>query len=158
VRPTKRAESHVDSIAFLIGRAYYNYAGLLDRKLAELGLDQYLAVGSGPVLFALFEDDGCIIKDLVRRVRISPSTLTGTLERLKRSGVIQTRRDAADGRALRITLTPLGRSLEPKCRSLLRYLEQTLFRGMTAEEAQQLRALLVKATENVRETEPQPAG
>jgi MarR family transcriptional regulator, organic hydroperoxide resistance regulator len=150
-RPRRRSGAKSDSIAFLIGRAYYNYAGLLERKLAELGLDQYLAVGSGPVLFALFEVDDCIIKDLVRRVRISPSTLTGTLERLKRSGIIETRRDAVDGRAWRIKLTPLGRSLEPKCRVLLRRLELVLHRGMSEKEARTLRDLLDRTIENLRQ-------
>jgi DNA-binding MarR family transcriptional regulator len=135
----------------MIGRAYYNYAGLLERKMAELGLDQYLPVGAGPVLFALFEVDDCIIKDLVRRIRISPSTLTGTLERLKGSGVIETRRDAVDGRAWRIKLTPLGRSLEPKCRILLRHLEQVLYRGMAEAEALALRDLLGRVIENLRQ-------
>src|SRR6266567_995642 len=89
----------LDSMSFLVSRAYYNYAGLLERKLSELELDRYLAAGMGHVLFVLFEADGCIIKDLVERVRLSPSTLTGTLERMKGARLIETHRDPADGRA-----------------------------------------------------------
>ncbi len=141
----------LDSVAFLIGRAYYNYSTLLNRRLAELQLDRYLAVGAGQVLFALLERDNCIIKDLVQRVRVSPSTLTGTLNRMKRVGLIQTGRDSGDGRALRIKLTPLARSLAPKCRELLPELEEILHRGMSARDKKALRRLLVKAIDNMRE-------
>jgi len=97
--------------------------------------------------------DQCIIKDLVERVRVSPSTLTGTLNRMKRAGVIITRRDSGDGRALRIKLTPFGRSLEPKCRELLPKLERILHAGMTERDKRALRRLLSRAIENVRQAE-----
>ena len=117
-RRTKKQDD-LDSIAFLIGRCYYSYSALLNDRLKELGLDHLLALGAGQVLFALFEMDRCIIKDLVERLRVSPSTLTGAIERMKRAGIVSTRRDAGNRRALRIQLTRLGRSLEPQCRKLL---------------------------------------
>jgi DNA-binding MarR family transcriptional regulator len=147
-RPSDQKDGlhHLD---FYIGRVYYNFIGLLERRLEATGLSEYIVPGMGSILFALFENDDCIIRDLAIRVRHSPSTLTGMLNRMKRSGLIEQHRDSQDGRAARITLTPLGRSLEPRCRALLRELESILAGGMSRQEAETFKDLLSRADGNI---------
>lgn len=142
----------LDYLNFYIGRVYYNYIGMLERMLGELQLDEYIAPGMGSILFALFEQDNCIIRDLSIRVRLSPSTLTAMLGRMKRAGLIERHRDEKDGRALRITLTPLARSLKPRCRILLTRVEEALQGGMSDSESAALKKLLSKTIDNIRQS------
>jgi DNA-binding MarR family transcriptional regulator len=69
-------------------------------------------------LFTLFEQDERSIKEIAARSQLACSTLTGLLDRMESAGLIERRRDREDGRIVRIRLTPLGRSLEPRCRAV----------------------------------------
>ena len=65
--PAPRAadEPALDHVCFAIGRAYCAYLGMLDGVLREAGLDKHVRLGTGHVLFALFEQDNRTIKELV---------------------------------------------------------------------------------------------
>jgi len=133
--PTSASRSDsLAGISFCLGRAYYNYVGLLERTLQSTGLSRHLRPGMGHILFALFEQDDCIIKHLAQKVELSPSTLTGMLQRMERAGIIETRQDENDGRAVRIRLTRLGRSLRGRCRKAEQIVTRVLHGNLTATE------------------------
>lgn len=48
--------------------------------------------------------------ELTRRLRLQKSTVSRLLDQLERRGWVQRRRDPADGRAVRLALTPAGRA------------------------------------------------
>lgn len=79
------------------------YRPLLDR----LGLTypQYL------VLMALGESDGLTVGEIGARVFLESNTLTPLLKRLEAAGHVLRRRDPADERQVRVSLTEAGRSL-----------------------------------------------
>src|SRR5882724_151715 len=112
-RPAPRA-SLLDDLPLYLPRVFYAFLGVVERKLAETGLSRHLQPGMGHVLLRLYEGDNCIIKDISRSTHIANGTLTGLLKRMEKSGLVQCRRCAEDGRAVRVVLTPLGRSLEPR--------------------------------------------
>ena len=147
---TRAATDPLNSLNFCIGRAYSNYIGLLERLLAELGIVKQVAPGMGPVLFALFEHDDSIIKDIAERVQLAASTLTSLLNRMERNGLVTRYRDGEDGRAVRIKLTPLGRSFEPQCRELLDRLRRQIQAGFTEKEVEKLNKLLSRVIDNLR--------
>ena len=86
----------LDTVTFFIGRAYYNYVGMLERLLVEEGLYNLVRPGMGHILFVLFQTDDCIIKEISKRVQLSSSTMTGLLDRMVRAGLVTKRRDDAD--------------------------------------------------------------
>lgn len=143
----------LDSISFFIGRAYYNYVGLLERGLAESGLDKHVSPGMGHVLFALFDEDGRIIKDLAAQVKLSYSTMTGLLARMERAGLIECRKDPDDGRAIRVKLTPLARSIEARCFNLLKEVNGVMEADMNADEIRTLKELLSRMIETMRKAD-----
>ena len=105
----------------------------------------------GHVLFALYERDDRIIKDLAARVKLSYSTMTGLLSRMERAGLIECRkRFAGDGRAVRVKLTPLARSLEARCFKLLNDVSAVLESDMTPDEIRLLKTLLARMIETMR--------
>ncbi|WP_018184364.1 MarR family winged helix-turn-helix transcriptional regulator [Kaistia granuli] len=79
------------------------YRPLLDR----LGLTypQYL------VLMTLGEADGLTVGEIGARVFLESNTLTPLLKRLEAAGHLVRRRDAADERQVRVSLTTQGRAL-----------------------------------------------
>jgi DNA-binding MarR family transcriptional regulator len=112
----RAAEPALDHICFAISRAYYNHLGILEHVRAETELGKHVHPGMGHILFALFAEDNLAIKDLVDRVELSYSALSGMVSRMKRAKLIACRRDAADGRSVRVRLAPLGKSLEPRAK------------------------------------------
>jgi DNA-binding MarR family transcriptional regulator len=85
------------------GRAY---KPILDK----LGLTytQYIA------LMALWEEDDQTVGALGEKLFLESNTLTPILKKLESSGYIRRRRDPADERQVRLSLTPAGRHLVEK--------------------------------------------
>lgn len=148
--PRRTASECLDSTTFMIGRAYYNYVLLLEDLLLELGLERHISPGMGNILFALYEQDDRIIRDLAARVRLSSSTMTAILERMHKAGLIERRRDDGDGRAVRVRLTPLAHSIAPKCWKVVERLNEVIHAGMTPREIEQLKFGLERMVENLR--------
>lgn len=79
------------------------YKPLLDR--IGLTYPQYLA------MLVLWEGDGVTVKHLGERLMLDSGTLTPLLKRLETLGFVSRRRDAADERQVKVTLTDAGRAL-----------------------------------------------
>jgi len=143
----------LEELSFYIGRAYYNYKSLLERTLRDLRLDRHISPGMGHVLFTLFEEETCIIRDIARRTRLSLPTITVLLQRMKRTGVVELRRDPDDGRAVRVRLTALGRSLRPRCRTALKRINGILGAGLSRPAVRHVKRGLARMIESMRRTE-----
>ena len=103
------------SIDLVLRRAYYTYVGVLERALDEFGLSAHLRPGMGHVIFTLFAEDDLTIREIAARSQLANSTLTGLLDRMEKGRLVERRRDAEDGRLVRVRLTVLGRSLSRAC-------------------------------------------
>ena len=140
----------LDEVYFFISRAFYAYVDHLEGLLKELRLDRHLRPGMGHVLFALFEGDDVIIKDLVRRTHLAPSTLGRALREMERAGLLSRRKCGVDGRAVRFQLTPLARSLEERCYETARRLKVASETGMSRREVQAVKAGLARIILNLQ--------
>ncbi|WP_395737804.1 MarR family winged helix-turn-helix transcriptional regulator [Prosthecobacter sp.] len=147
------AASPLDDLPALIARTNIHFQALVERTLAELKLDRLLRPGMAPVLFALYEKDGCIIKDLAGRTQRSAAALNSLLGRLEKSGVVNLRTCAQDGRAVRVRLTAKGREMEPRVRELHRRVVAAVEQGLTAEEAAQAATLLQRIIAGITQEE-----
>lgn len=151
-RPAANGDA-LDRLIWYLGRAYYTYVGLLERVLVEVGLARHVRPGMGHILFTLFEQDDRSIKEIAARSQLACSTLTGLLVRMEEAKLIERRRDGEDGRVVRIRLTPLGRSLEPRCRLAVQRLDQVFERGMGDRAMAQAKRLLQEMIETMRQEE-----
>lgn len=139
----------LDQIGFLLGRAYYSYVGLLQQWLESAGLAGHLKPGMGSLLFALFREDGRTITEIADELQLAKSTMTGMVSRMREAGLVTTEADANDGRAQRLQLTPLGKSLKPKCRKMAGEMERLLGRQLTPAAQQQFRKALATVTRTI---------
>jgi DNA-binding MarR family transcriptional regulator len=148
----------LDDLPLCLPRLFYTFLGVVELKLAESRLDGYLQPGMGHVLLRLYESDNCIIKDIGRSLRVSSGTLTGLLDRMRRAGLIECRRCRQDGRATRIRLTALGRSLEPRVREFHRSINDIVEQGFTTAEISAGKAFLARMLDSLRAAEEELRG
>lgn len=142
----RRRNLDLNQLGFLLGRAYYNYIGFLERFIADEGLDEHVKPGMGSLLFALYREDGRTISELGKELQVAKSTMTGMVNRMEASGLIAIDSDKHDGRVARLRLTELARSIEPRCVRLAAKVEKLLCRGMSEADQKRLRAALMKLT------------
>jgi DNA-binding MarR family transcriptional regulator len=140
----------LENLIWYLGRAYYTYVGLLERMLAEEGLDRHVRPGMGHILFTLFEEDDRSIKEIAARSQLACSTLTGLLARMEEARLIERRRDPRDGRVIRVRLTDLGRSLEPRCQAVVRRFDALLRHGMGEPSLRHTKRLLERMIQTMR--------
>lgn len=124
----------LEQTCFHVSRAYYNYVALLEQVLNDLDLATPVKPGMGHVLFALFERDNQIIKDLVQRVSLAPSTLTGILSKMEAGSLITRGSDKTDRRAVRVKLTARGKSLQARAMLALKRVNAVMEAGLSADE------------------------
>jgi DNA-binding MarR family transcriptional regulator len=123
----------LEHLCFAIGKAYYAYLGTLEIVLQQSGLDRHLHPGAGYILFTLFERDHQTIKELVTRAELSYPTVSGIVARLKRAKLVACRRTRGDARSVRVSLTPLGKSLQPQCRAALARIDRIMLDGISGD-------------------------
>ncbi|MEX2093259.1 MAG: MarR family transcriptional regulator [Pirellulales bacterium] len=156
-RPTKQAarsaSDGLEGVSFHLGRAYYRYIALVESALQEAGLADRVRPGMGHVLFALFERDDRVIKEIVERADVSPSTLTGILRQMEKHGLVERRADAEDGRAVRVRLTRLAKSLEQRLRKIQVRVHKVMYADLTAAELRAVKQGLARMTSAMREHE-----
>jgi DNA-binding MarR family transcriptional regulator len=140
----------LDDVVFMLGRTYFNYVGLMERVLREQKVEDVFAPGMGQIMFALYEGDDRIIKEISERVGLSQSTLTGMLTRMEKNGLIERRRDSIDGRAIRVRLTAKGRELQPKCWAIFQQMREQFRKALSEAELSQLRNSLGKLANTLR--------
>jgi DNA-binding MarR family transcriptional regulator len=96
-------------ICFNLGRVMrlvYNY---YEKRLAPFGLTvpQYF------VFNALWMGDGISIGELVERVSLDSSTLTGIIDRMEKNELVERRSNPIDRRSVFIFLTPKAKAVGP---------------------------------------------
>ena len=94
-------------LAMALRAAYLTMHRRANAELARFGLtaDQFV------LLTALAEAGGVTQKELARRTDSDANTMSEMLGRLEKRGLVTRERDAADGRARRVSLTEGGREV-----------------------------------------------
>ena len=114
--------------------------GYYQQRLAPLGLTlpQFF------VLTALWREDGLNFRDLRQRVSVDGATLTGIVDRMEKSELVERRQDPTDRRATRIYLTMKGRLLLPQTFRVVNELDGALRQPFGEDEMQVFEQILHK--------------
>ncbi|WP_353118998.1 MarR family transcriptional regulator [Nitratidesulfovibrio sp.] len=100
--------------------------------------------GQGRVLAMLADRDGLSPRDLAALLRVQPPSLSELLDKLSRDGSIERRRHEEDQRMSSVFLTEKGRAMVDEVRQARKDAAETTLAGLTAEEQENLSALLDK--------------
>jgi MarR family transcriptional regulator, organic hydroperoxide resistance regulator len=120
------------------------------RNLVASSLDQIsVHVGQDHVVHRLAIEEGITQSRLAEALCVDASTVTKTLLRLERGGVVERRADAADARIWRVYLTAHGRSLVKPVADIWTQAEQRLLQNLSEAERALLRRLLMQVLANL---------
>jgi DNA-binding MarR family transcriptional regulator len=113
--------------------------------LDEVGLYR----GQHFVLRALWAREGITHSELAGQLNVQPATVTNTLKRMEKAGLVERRRDTEDERVSRVYLTEVGRDIRASVERVWRELEAQTFAGFTQGERDSLDRLLIRLYENL---------
>jgi DNA-binding MarR family transcriptional regulator len=134
-----------ETSGYLLARACKAHRGGVGATLAELGLH----VGQEMVLSHLWKKDGLTPSELTERLGVEPPTVTNTLSRMEKAGLLERCRDPGDARCTKVYLTDKGRQLREPVERRWEAVQKRAFAGITADEEALLRDLLVKIHGNL---------
>ena len=116
--------------------------GLLVRKMRQAQLPEELTLAETWALSRLDRHGPATSSELAKLDRISPQSMGATLAALEQRGLIERRRDPADGRRVVLSITEAGRQLANDRRGArVELLAAALRDGFTAAERGQLVAV-----------------
>lgn len=133
------AETDDDPLALANQMCFATYAASLafSRRYRTLLADMGLTYPQYLCLLVLWRRDGLALKEIGEQLGLDSGTLTPLLRRLEAQGLLTRRRDGADERQMRVTLTAQGRALREKAASLPAQLQQAT--GLAPAELAALR-------------------
>jgi MarR family transcriptional regulator, organic hydroperoxide resistance regulator len=140
-----------ESIGLLMRIALFGLRASFKAQLAKHGVPwsawYYLRV--------LWETDAITQRELTERVGVMQPNTVSALETMRRAGWVTIARGDKDRRQIIVTLTPKGRKLMqrllPEIRTVVR---PVLLQNFSAREEKELRRLLNKICDNVRQKVP----
>jgi len=135
-----------ESLGYLMVQICKAHRNKAQELLAEIGLH----VGQEMLLMHLRIGDGLTQSELAEEICVQPATLTRSLDRLSRSGLVERRVDAEDQRVSRVYLTEAGRALGQSIERVWDELEVLSFANLTGEERILLRRLLLQVYANLQ--------
>ena len=148
----KQGEAHV-KFEMRFGRLIRMYYSRIQSQLAEGGLYR----GQPPILMLLYKNDGMSQKEMARALNLSPATMTVTLKRMEKAGLVLREMDEHDQRILRVHLSEKGREMCETGESRIGVVTAELLEGFTLEEQQQLNEYLGRIARNMeRVVEKEP--
>jgi DNA-binding MarR family transcriptional regulator len=114
-----------DDVGFLLAKASARFNELLLERFAAAGYPE-IRGSFGSVLMPLFEQDGRRVGELAHAARLSKQSLTGLVAACELAGLVERKRDAADGRAFVVRLTAHGRQFQVVAEQVLDELDREL--------------------------------
>jgi DNA-binding MarR family transcriptional regulator len=101
------------------------------------------------VLKRLWQEDGLSVTQLRDRMGVEMPTVTRTLQRMERRGLVQRRPDTTDERSVRIYLTEAARELADVIPAAMDRADHVKLQGFSEEERATLLRLLRRMHENL---------
>jgi DNA-binding MarR family transcriptional regulator len=134
-----------DTIDAWVLRLMHQYGSMNFKKVRELGVHP----GQIPVLVLLHKREGISLREIADQLHIKPPTVTVTIQRLEKAGMVYKRPDEKDQRINRIYLTQKGKNLKEDMRRVMDDNRQMLIRGFSQEEQAVLKEFLHRMVENL---------
>jgi MarR family transcriptional regulator, organic hydroperoxide resistance regulator len=135
-----------ETISFRLTKVCRGQRNLTATMLNSFGLYP----GQDLILMQLWKEEGITQTRLAARVGIDVSTLTKSLQRLERYGLVRRTQDAEDTRVVRVYLTEKGRTLEGAISTEWVNIEAKTLAGLTNDERNFLSGVLRRIESNLR--------
>jgi DNA-binding MarR family transcriptional regulator len=140
------SELRRDNLGWLLAKASQRWNLGLEEGFRNAGFES-VRPSFGSVLVPLYEEDGLTMGELARRSGLSKQAMTTLVRAVEEAGFVTRERDAADGRAFRVSLSPQGQQLRPVAEQVLGGLAVEMRSRLSAAELEELTRALRKVAE-----------
>jgi DNA-binding MarR family transcriptional regulator len=151
-KKTKSVEFYaqpMNSIGYLTRITFRAFSRHLERQTLPYGV----SAGQWPFLRALWVEEGLTQRELSRRVAMREPTTVTALNVLEKSGLVRRVPSTKDNRKIHIYLTAKGRRLKEKLMPYVAEVNAIASHGVTNEEVELLRRILLKMSDNLAKEE-----
>ena len=118
-------------LIFLLNAGHRRVQRWLEARMAAKG---GLTAAQSGVLFYLGERDGALIGEAADALDLAPSAMTGLIDRMTKTELVERRADPKDGRAMRLHLTDKGHAAREEAKAGLQGIKAQLVEGFTDDE------------------------
>jgi MarR family transcriptional regulator, organic hydroperoxide resistance regulator len=123
----------------------FTRASKLLREAADEAMSQHgVRVGQNIILEVLWQHDGLTPGEVARQLDLATPTVVNAATRMEDAGLVIRERDRADGRLVRLYLTPQARSVQGAIKEERSALERRATSRLTTEERRYLDSALAK--------------
>jgi MarR family transcriptional regulator, organic hydroperoxide resistance regulator len=123
----------------------FTRASKLLREAADVAMSQHgVRVGQNIILEVLWQQDGLTPGEIARRLDLSTPTVVNAATRMEDAGLLVRERDSADGRLVRLYLTPQARAVQGAIEQERSALELRATSTLTSQERRHLHSALAK--------------
>lgn len=134
-----------DYLGVQLIQAYKAHHQQAEEAFHQLGI----YVGQEMILLQLGNEEGIPQSQIAACSGVEAPTMTKTLQRMERAGLIERRPDPTDARVSLVYLTEQGRALVQPVLAIWKQLEEQTLRGLTEAEQALLRRLLTQVSTNL---------
>ena len=145
MNPTDQHKPHELTPGMLISEISKLFHDKMNQNSEKLGFKN----GYRQILRHLARKDGITQIDLVRATHLKAPTISVTLKKMEEEALVSRTTDEKDQRQTHVYLTEKGREMERAFFSKIVETEETLLRNVSAEEKEQLCAILKKMRANI---------
>ncbi|HTX60473.1 MAG TPA: MarR family transcriptional regulator [Verrucomicrobiae bacterium] len=117
----------------------------MDAALRERGL----RLGQYQLLRVLWERDALTPRELAEQVGVEMPTVTRTVQRMVRDGLVHREANADDARSVRIVLTSKGRAMESVALDVLAQTTRAALAGIPSQESDRVAQTLERILANL---------
>ena len=102
-----------------------------------------------PILAVLWRKDGCSQKELAEKLDVKPPTVTVSIQRLEKIGIIVRKQDEKDQRISRIYLTEEGKAIINEGMRMAKEGEKQVLTGFSESELCLMKRFCLQIKENI---------
>lgn len=106
--------------------------------------------GQIPILAIIDGNNGCTQKEIGENMRFKPASITDSLKRMEKAGLINRQQDDKDLRITRVYITEVGKEQLEKAVEISRSFDAICFAGFSEEEKETLIRLIKKMNNNLK--------
>lgn len=130
-----------NSLNAVLSRFYRLRGQVLSKRFSEFGI----TLGQFAILRAIYDNSGCIQRELCERTDTSPTVMVGILKTLERLGYIRRELVPENRRIINVYTTDLGQRVVEKGAQMIAETECEYMVGLSQEEFKQFYDLTVRA-------------
>ena len=103
------------------------------------------------MFFSLHQNSGMSQRELAKKMKLTPPTITSGIKKMEKQGLIERRSDEQDQRIMRLYLTEKAENCLEQVWDVINKTEEMLVSGFSIEEKILLRRFLLQMLDNLKQ-------